>query len=168
MATNFVKSLNKEYFALIILISFLLCFGYYLQYFENLEPCSLCLIQRFFYICIFVFSSICLILSRLSLPCLLSLGGATITAFSGALVALRQVWLQRFSDSNSIECGPDLSFMLENFSIASTLKSLYQGTSDCATIKWQFMGGSIADWSLFFFILIFAYCAYLISLVMKS
>ena len=35
MATIFVKSLNKEYFAPITLISFLLCVGYYLQYFES-------------------------------------------------------------------------------------------------------------------------------------
>ena len=49
------------------------------------------------------------------------------------------------------QCGPDLYFMLENFPLSRTLKTLVQGTGECAVVDWTFLGFSIAEWSLGWF-----------------
>ena len=78
-----------------------------------------------------------------------TLGG--LFAAGGAAAASRQVWLQHLPADKVPQCGPDLFFMLENFPLARTLKTLVSGTGECAVVDWTFLGLSIAEWSLAWF-----------------
>src|SRR5712671_6124953 len=112
----------------------LLGFGYYLQYARGLEPCPLCHVQRgFFYAVMAVF----------------------------LVGAARQVWLQHLPADKVPQCGPDLFFMLENFPLGTTLQKLIQGTGECAQVDWTFLGMSIAEWSLVWFVVLALYALWL-------
>ena len=63
----------------------------------------------------------------------------------------RQVWLHHLPPDKVPQCGPDLFFMLDNFPLSRTLKTLISGTGECAVVDWTFLGLSIAEWSLLWF-----------------
>jgi disulfide bond formation protein DsbB len=139
----------------------LLGYGYYLQYVRGLEPCPLCLVQRgFFYLVL----GTC-VLAALHAPArrgtiaYASLAG--LFALGGGAAAGRQVWLQHLPPDKVPQCGPDLFFMLDNFPLARTLKTLVTGTGECAEVDWAFLGFSIAEWSLAWFAALFLYTLWL-------
>jgi disulfide bond formation protein DsbB len=135
----------------------LLGFGFYLQYARGLEPCPLCLVQRFFF---FAVLAIC-VLAALHGPRRRGAAVygilAALFALGGAAVAGRQVWLQHLPADKVPQCGPDLFFMMENFPLARTLKTLFAGTGECAAVDWTFLGLSIAEWSLAWFAALVVY-----------
>ena len=139
----------------------LLGFGYFLQYVQGLDPCPLCLVQRgFFYAALAIFLA-----AAVHAP-----GGrgrmaygtfGALFAAGGAAIAARQVWLQHLPPDKVPQCGPDLFFMLENLPLATTLQKLVAGTGECAKVDWTFLGLSIAEWSLGWFVALAAYAAWL-------
>ena len=139
----------------------LLAFAYYLQYVQHLEPCPLCYVQRwFFYALLAVFA-----VGAIHAP---RRGGAlaygivaALFAAGGLAAATRQVWLQHLPADKVPQCGPDLIFMLKNFPLGDTLSNLVQGSGECATVDWTFLGLSIAEWSLGWFVALAAYALWL-------
>ena len=53
--------------------------------------------------------------------------------------------------------------MLDNFPLSQTLTKLFTGTGECAAVDWTFLGLSIAEWSLAWFVALFAYALWLAS-----
>lgn len=131
----------------------LLGFGLYLQHVKGLEPCPMCVMQRYAF---FVTALIGLVAavhgprspqqrSSRVYAALIGLG-----ALAGGSIAARQSWMQL--DPPLIpECGPGLEFMLESFPLAEALPMIFRGAGDCAAIDWTFLGLSIANWSLLSF-----------------
>lgn len=150
-------------FALVALAcALLLAFGFYLQYGQGLQPCPLCLVQRGFFMAVM---AVC-VLAALHRPGRLGtlIYALAVAAFSlgGAAVAGRQVWLQHLPPDKVPQCGPDLFFMMENFPLARTLKTLVSGTGECAAVDWTFLRLSIAEWSLLWFAALFLYSLWLL------
>jgi len=139
----------------------LLAFGYYLQYFDRQDPCPLCLVQRgFYYGVLLVFAVAALHFpgrTGRSLYCI----AATLAALGGLGVAARQVWLQHLPADQVPACGPDLSFMMENFPLGRMLEKLFMGSGQCAEVTWRFLGLSIAEWSLAWFAALAVYAVWL-------
>jgi disulfide bond formation protein DsbB len=139
----------------------LLGFGYYLQYARGLEPCPLCLVQRGFFYAV----GVVLIIAAIHNPARIGAAVYGILAFvfaaGGAATAARQVWLQHLPPDKVPQCGPDLAFMLENLPLAQTLKKLVAGSGECAKVDWTFLGLSIAEWSLVWFVLLGGYALWL-------
>ncbi len=159
---NILRLSQRQLFALgALACAALLSFGYYLQYGRGLDPCPLCLVQRgFFYAVMLV-----LLAGALHAP---SGRGKTVYgvlgalfALGGAAIAARQVWLQHLPPDKVPQCGPDLYFMLENFPLSQTLQKLVTGTGECAVVDWTFLGRSIAEWSLAWFVALALYAAWL-------
>ena len=86
---------------------------------------------------------------------------AALFALGGAGAAGRQVWLQHLPPDKVPQCGPDLAFMLKNLPLSRTLEKLFTGTGECAVVDWTFLGLSIAEWSLAWFLALFAYALWL-------
>ena len=141
----------------------LLAYGYYLQYFEGQDPCPLCLLQRgSYYALIVVFAAAAL--HNPARKGRIAYGvAAFLAAGSGVGVATRQVYLQHLPPEQVPACGPDLFFMMDNLPIARTLQLLFRGSGQCAEVKWTFLGFSIAEWSLAWFVA-FALLAVLLAL----
>jgi disulfide bond formation protein DsbB len=152
----------RSAFALGALIcAVLLAYGYYLQYVQGLNPCPLCMVQRLFFYAVGI---VCVIAAvhgpgRTGAAVYATLMG--LFALGGAAIASRQVWLQHLPPDKVPQCGPDLFFMLENFPLSQALKKLVQGSGECAAVDWTFLGLSIAEWSLAWFVALAVYAAWL-------
>jgi disulfide bond formation protein DsbB len=136
----------------------LLGFGYFLQYVQGLDPCPLCQVQRAFY---YLLGAAFLAGAAHGkfLPAYGSL--AALFAIGGIGTAGRQVWLQHLPADKVPQCGPDLEFMLKNLPLSRTLEKLFTGTGECAVVDWSFLGLSIAEWSLGWFLALFCYAIWL-------
>jgi len=58
--------------------------------------------------------------------------------------------------------------MLENFPLAQALKKLFSGSGECAAVDWTFLGLSIAEWSLAWFVILGCYALWLAVRAMRS
>jgi len=130
----------------------LLAYGYYLQYFQHLEPCPMCIFQRICYFGIAVCAAVAVIhhpgrtASRVY-SCIVA-----ILALTGAGIAARQTWLQHLPPDKVPECGPGLDFMLEMYSFSEAILNVLRGTGECAVVDWRFLTLSIAEWSVICFL----------------
>ena len=129
----------------------LLSYGYYLQFFEQLEPCPMCIFQRICYFVLMLITALAAIHnpSRLGTRVYASL--SAIMALIGAGIAARQTWLQHLPPDKVPECGPGLDFMLEMYPLGETIMKTLRGSGDCAVVDWRFLSLSIAEWSLICF-----------------
>ncbi len=130
----------------------LLSYGYYLQYVKYLDPCPLCITQRMFYMVVGVASLAGLVAIRHRLWQRLVAGVATLGAAGGAAVAGRQVWLQHLPPDQVPECGLGLQYWLQTESPFRVLTLLFKGDGNCAEVQWTFLGLSIGEWSLIWFL----------------
>ena len=123
----------------------------YFQYVGHLEPCPLCIIQRWFVMAV----GAVLLAAALHNPRAWGwkiYGAFTVLlASAGAAVAARHVQIQHTPPDQLPGCGADFDTMLEMFPIAKTLALAWAGTSDCATVTWRFMGLGMPAWVLIFF-----------------
>jgi disulfide bond formation protein DsbB len=130
----------------------LLAYAYYLQYFEGQDPCPLCLVQRFFYYGILIALAAGALHGPGRKGAIAYSVGALLFAAGGIATAVRHVWLQHLPPDQVPACGPDLFFMVENLPLGRTLQLLMRGSGQCAEVHWRFLGLSIAEWSLAWFL----------------
>ncbi len=128
----------------------LISFALFLQYLHNIEPCPMCIIQRYTFSLIGVIALIAFFHnpSRLGIK----LYSLLITVFSllGAGVAMRHVYLEIFPPE-MFDCGADLGYLIDAFPLTQMLPMIFRGTGDCSEVLWTFMGLSIAGWALLWF-----------------
>lgn len=130
----------------------LLAFGLYLQHVVGLEPCPMCIVQRYALVLIALVAALTGSTSRKSLH----IGGAVLLAVLagfGAFVAARQSWLQWYPPE-VVSCGRDLYGMIETFPLQRVIPMIFKGSGDCSAVDWTFLGGSIANWSFLCFVAI--------------
>ena len=128
----------------------MLAFGLYLQHVVGLEPCPMCIVQRYALIGV---ALIALVGSRLRKPGAMAVFGVLLAlkAGFGAFVAARQSWLQWYPPE-IVTCGRDFYGMVENFPINRAIPMIFKGSGDCTKVDWTFLGGSIANWSFVAFV----------------
>jgi disulfide bond formation protein DsbB len=152
---------NRTFFAFsgIGVIS-LLCYGYYLEYFEDLVPCPMCIFQRLCYMAIAAVALAAVIQGPARRGGIVYCTLLAVFASIGAGIAGRQIWLQHLPAELVPECGPGLDFMLEMYPLLETIEKALIGTGDCAEVTWTFLSLSIAEWSLLCFMGIFVAAAW--------
>ena len=128
----------------------LLAYGMYLQHVVGLEPCPMCIVQRYALILVRLFAGVTAALrGRIA-----QLGGAAMLismAGFGAFVAARQSWLQWYPPA-VVSCGRDFYGMIEGFPLQRAIPMIFKGGGDCSKVDWTFLGGSIANWSFIVFV----------------
>lgn len=133
----------------------MLAYGLYLQHVVGLEPCPMCIVQRYALLLVVLIAGLTATSSNrgvLIAGSVLMLGAAGF----GAFVAARQSWLQWYPPEVS-SCGRDFYGMIETFPLQRAIPMIFRGSGDCAKIDWTFLGGSLANWSFVafsFFILV--------------
>lgn len=139
-------------YSAIALVSFgLIGVGLVLQHVMGLNPCPLCIFQRFAYLATGVFA----LLAAAVAPRTAARGLAALmllAALTGLGIAAWHVRLQLSPES--LSCGPGLEIMLENFPLTQVLPRVFRGSGDCAEAGWTLFGLSIAGWSLVWFTLL--------------
>lgn len=151
---SFIRRLSFRQVMLLIAFACaaMLAFGYYLQHIVGLEPCPMCVVQRY---AIFLIAIEAIITPSRSLnrSNFMHISGSVlliITALAGAFVAARQSWLQWYPPEIA-SCGRDIYGMIETFPLQKVLPMIFKGSGDCTKIDWTFLGGSIANWSFLCF-----------------
>ncbi|HCU90746.1 MAG TPA: disulfide bond formation protein B [Gammaproteobacteria bacterium] len=140
---------NRGFFLLIVIGGMgLLSFGYYLEFYQDLLPCPMCILQRLCYGAIIVVALAAAIQGPARAAGIFYCAGVAILASLGAVIAGRQTWLQHLPPELVPECGPGLEFMLEMYPLRQAIEKALMGTGDCADVSWTFLSLSIAEWSL--------------------
>ena len=137
-------------------IGFAICAGLiagalYLQYYVNLDPCPLCMLQRV----VFIALGLVFLTGAVHGPgrtgawVYAGLGGAL--SLTGVGLATRHVWLQ-YNPPQFAACTGDLFSQLERLPLGRVISNALRATGDCAKVDWTFLGLSIAEWSLVCFL----------------
>lgn len=129
----------------------LMVFGLYLEHFQGLEPCPLCIFQRIAYITVGVIALLAAIHGPKKLFTRIYASLIGITSVCGIIIAGRQVWLQHLPEDQVPACGPGLEYMLDVFPLAEAIPMIFEGSGECAEVQWTFLSFSIAEWSLLMF-----------------
>jgi disulfide bond formation protein DsbB len=130
----------------------LLVFGLYLQHVVGLEPCPMCIVQRYALVLVAIVAGVSTLSARRNF---LITGASLLVLLSGfgAFVAARQSFLQWYPPE-IVSCGRDFYGMIETFPLKRSIPMIFKGSGDCTAIDWTFLGGSIANWSFASFVLI--------------
>lgn len=140
------------FMALFILFS--LGIAYYAEFYQGINPCPLCLLQRYLFIAAGVIALIAWIhgparASRFIYAVLLWL-----VSLTGAALAGRQIYLQMLPPSANEVCLPGLDYLLQTMHWIDVLRLVITGTPECGTVQWRMLGMSMAAWSMIVFIII--------------
>ena len=125
-----------------------LIFGLYLEYFEGLSPCNLCLIQRYFFYSALICSLLLLFLKKFNAIIFFS---NLIILLLGSITSLRQIWLQNNPNSNSFECGGLIGDDNQSF-ISNIYEAFMDSDQSCSEVLWTFLDLSIAGWAFLIFL----------------
>ena len=128
----------------------MLGFGLYLQHVVGLEPCPMCIVQRYSLLLVAIVAAVTAMTKSKGLLVTGSLLTLVIAGF-GAFVAARQSFLQWYPPEIA-SCGRDLYGMIETFPLKRAIPMIFKGSGDCTKIDWTFLGGSIANWSFVCFV----------------
>ncbi len=130
----------------------LLSVSLYLQHVVGLEPCPLCILQRYAFVLVAVFALVAALTPNL--PSRIAQGAAALFTVLGGGVSIWHVYLQ-LNPPKVSSCGPGLEYMLSELPLARALPRIFQGSGDCSEVQWTFLGLSIAGWALVWFTLLF-------------
>ena len=128
----------------------MLAFGMYLQHVVGLEPCPMCIVQRYALIGIAIFAVLASLKGKKAWWMGWSVLALAMAGF-GAFTAARQSWLQWYPPEVAT-CGRDFYGMIENYPLSRAIPMIFRGSGDCSAVDWTFRGGSIANWSFVCFV----------------
>ena len=123
----------------------MLGFCLYLQHVGRLEPCPMCIVQRYALVAVVLVAGIAALSEKRGVL----IGGSVLmlaAAGFGAFVAARQSWLQWYPPEVA-SCGRDFYGMIETFPLSRAVPMIFKGGGDCSKVDWTFLGGSLANWS---------------------
>jgi disulfide bond formation protein DsbB len=128
----------------------LLAFGLYLQHVTGLEPCPMCIVQRYAMVIVAIVAGVTAIFKSRGA---IATGSFLVLLFAGfgAFTAARQSWLQWYPPEIA-SCGRDFYGMIENFPLQRVVPMIFKGSGDCVKVDWTFLGLSIANWSFLWFV----------------
>lgn len=141
----------------ISLLIFIACAGllgtaYYFEYVLYMDPCPLCIMQRIAVLIVGLAGLLGFLLAhnqvaRVVSPVLMGIG-----ALLGISVAGRHAWIQSLPADQVPTCGPSLEYMVDTLPWAEVLTVMLRGNGNCADSHWSFIGLSMPQWMLVWFI----------------
>ena len=138
----------------------LLAFGTYLQHVQGLEPCPMCILQRYAFFAVGIVALAGAIHGPGPTGTRVYAGLVVLFALVGAGTAMRHSYLQEFPNP-ATSCGVELEFLVNNFPLAQALPKIFAGSGECAEVKWRLLGLSIPEWALAWFIVVIGVATWL-------
>ncbi len=130
----------------------MLAFGLYLQHVVGLEPCPMCVVQRYALVAVAVFAGLASAVRGRGARTLWG-GLGLVASVGGAYTAASQSWLQWYPPE-FVSCGRDIYGMIESFPLQRAIPMIFRGSGDCSKVDWSFLGLTIANWSFIAFTVI--------------
>ncbi len=153
------------YLAGFFICAALLGTAYYFEIVEFMEPCPLCMAQRFFVLMVGIFCLLAFLFDNFRIPSRLSLGLGSAFAIGGAFVADHHVYIQNLPPEDVPACGPSFEYLMDTLPLDALLNIMLEGNGNCADISWMYMDMSMPEWMRLIFI-VFA-VAGVISLIIS-
>lgn len=127
----------------------------YVQHSQDIMPCVLCMLQRYCFGGVILFSIIAF-LHDSKYNWVHAVYGIICFLFSvlGAVFAGRQCWLQHQPHASNMACLPGFNFLIHQMSFSRVVAIAFKGDVSCAAVHWSFLGFSMAMWSLVAFVLV--------------
>lgn len=157
----FKASFRTQYLLGFLACAGLLAYAFYLQLYQHLEPCPLCIFQRV------AFFALGLVFLAGAAHSPKSAGGrrsygvlALLASLGGIAVAGNHVRLQHLPPDQVPACGPGLDYMLDAMPIAGVIRKVMTGSGECAAVDWSFLGLAMPAWSLICFVVLAVWAAY--------
>jgi protein dithiol:quinone oxidoreductase len=143
---------------LVFAFVFLACAGmiafgiFYLQGELGLDPCPMCILSRYVFILLGLLSLVAAIHGPRG--AMLKVYGAvgTLLAIAGMGISIRHSYVQHFPPKIET-CGSDLDFLVSNLPLSQALPKIFQGTGSCSLVDWSFLGLSIPEWALVWYVI---------------
>lgn len=134
----------------------LLAFAYFSEYVLGLQPCPLCLIQRWVMWALAGAFLLAALLGAGPLRSRLSGGLTGLVAAVGAGVAGWHLRLQNLPESEvPASCGAgDMGYMVDVFGWGEALEMAFTEAGDCAEVDWTLLGLSMPGWVLVWFLVL--------------
>jgi protein dithiol:quinone oxidoreductase len=127
----------------------MLAFALYTEYWENLEPCPLCIFQRITVLALGIF----FLAAGIHNP---KRGGAwayvtliALAALTTIGVAGRHVYIQSQPPGSIAACGAPLNVLMQMFHVWQVVVKVLHAGGECAVVNWTFLGLSMPAWVLF-------------------
>ena len=133
---------------------------FYMQEQLGLDPCPMCILQRYNFIAIGTIALVGAIHDPASRKGRwIYSAGILLFALIGGGVAIRHSWLQHFPPATET-CGTDLEFLLDTFPLTQALPKIFAGSGSCSAIHWKLLGLTIPEWALVWFVIMGALAAW--------
>jgi protein dithiol:quinone oxidoreductase len=149
---NFFPSRRSAYLLGFLICAGMIAYALYLQYVELMEPCPMCWFQR---VAVVALGSVFLA-GALANPA--ERGARVVAWFSvltggtGALLALRHLWIQSLPPDQLPSCGMGIGYMLESLPFLDVFARALKGSVECNKID-RVLGLPIPAWMLIFFVM---------------
>jgi disulfide bond formation protein DsbB len=139
---------------------------FYMQEQLGLEPCPMCILQRYAFFAIGFIALVAAIHNPQGVALKAYSGLVILFALAGGGVAIRHSYLQHFPPLAET-CGTDLDFLLNTFSLSEAFPKIFAGTGSCSKVDWKLIGLSIPEWALVWYA-IFAIAAAWLAFFRKA
>jgi disulfide bond formation protein DsbB len=133
---------------------------FYMQEYLGLEPCPMCILQRYAFFAIGFIALVAAIHNPRGIALKLYAALVILFAIAGGGVAIRHSYLQHFPPARET-CGTDLDFLLNTFSLAEAFPKIFAGTGSCSKVDWKLIGLSIPEWALVWYVIFIIVVAWL-------
>jgi len=137
--------------AIFVACASLIAYAIYLQEEQGLDPCPMCILSRYVFIALGAVSLVAALHGPRGLALKAYGALATLLALAGAGVSIRHSYVQRFPPKVET-CGSDLDFLVSNLPLSQALPKIFQGTGSCSLVDWRFLGLSIPEWALVWYL----------------
>lgn len=163
-----VNSLRFYSFLPVLAVIGLMGYAIYTEKYLYLNPCPLCMVQRYVYVLI----GLLFLLTFIKPPInwgrkLLALIISLVSAL-GLIVSGWHIHLQNLPPEEVPDCGPGLDYMISAFPLKDIIKELINGSGDCAEVVWSFLGLSMPSWSFICFLGLFFYTIFWMNLTQRK
>lgn len=126
-------------------------FALWLQHYQHLEPCPLCIFQRVAMMATGAVALLAFLHGPARTGRRIYAGLMLLAAAAGVGVAGRHVWLQHLPPEQVPSCGPGLEYWLDTFPLFDVVSKVLRGSGECAEIDWVFLGVTLPGWTLVVF-----------------
>lgn len=143
-------------------LSFFACFlsclslaiALFLQIYDHLEPCRLCILQRIVYMALALLFFFGGLFQLKPITRRIFFAVTFIVGCVGVAFALRHIWLQNLLAKTAPPCGASLQYLWKVLPLTEFMRLLFVGTGDCSVINWKFLGLTMPEYSLLLYVVL--------------
>jgi len=161
----FTKNQAFDPFRLSTALGALICFfalitAYFLEYQLHIEPCPLCILQRWVLWGMGFLFVVILLMHRHKWISALLLFGNSLLVLAGIGLAARQIWLQSLPKEAAPSCAASFDRLLQTYPWFDAIRQVLTTAGECAEIPIQILGLSLPQWTLLSFLALSLLCLY--------